>query len=66
MTEPTPYKGGVAVVNSIGLAGTNGTVLLRSNPTAKTIPEENKKKFRLICVSGRNNAAVEATLDKVT
>lgn len=50
--------------NSFGLGGTNGHILLKAN-TKNKVATVSDGVPRLVCVSGRTEAAVERMLDKV-
>ncbi|XP_057319878.1 fatty acid synthase-like [Microplitis mediator] len=66
IAEPTPWEGGYAAVNSFGFGGANAHILLKSNPIDKInggAPNDNLP--RLVVVSGRTEAAVEALLHDV-
>ncbi|KAG7203855.1 hypothetical protein KM043_017909 [Ampulex compressa] len=66
ITEPTPWNGGYAGVNSFGFGGVNCHVLLKSNIKEKVIhaiPEDNLA--RLVAVSGRTEEAVMTLLDDI-
>lgn len=66
VTEPTPWDGGLAGVNSFGFGGANCHVLLSSNPKVKVnngLPLDDLP--RLVCTSGRTEEAVEVILSEV-
>ncbi|KAJ8675796.1 hypothetical protein QAD02_011582 [Eretmocerus hayati] len=63
ITEPTPWQGGVACVNSFGFGGVNVHVILKSNEKEKInkgLPSDNLP--RLVGVSGRTEEAVDTLL----
>ncbi|XP_065219793.1 fatty acid synthase isoform X2 [Planococcus citri] len=63
VTEPTPWEGGLAGVNSFGFGGANCHVLLSSNPKNKVdngTPLDDLP--RLVCTSGRTEEAVDVIL----
>ncbi|XP_001605700.1 fatty acid synthase [Nasonia vitripennis] len=63
VTEPTPWKGGYAGVNSFGFGGANCHILLKSNPKEKVnngAPQDDLP--RLVLVSGRSDEAVDHVL----
>ncbi|XP_053598737.1 fatty acid synthase [Microplitis demolitor] len=66
ITEPTPWEGGYVGVSSFGFGGANAHILLKSNPIDKInggAPNDDLP--RLVVVSGRTEAAVEALLHDV-
>ncbi|KAH0550507.1 hypothetical protein KQX54_019824 [Cotesia glomerata] len=66
ITEPTPWEGGYAGVNSFGFGGANAHILLKSNPIEKVnggAPNDDLP--RLVVVSGRTQEAVEVLLNDV-
>nr|WIW72532.1 fatty acid synthase [Kerria lacca] len=63
VTEPTPWDGGLAGVNSFGFGGANCHVLLSSNPKVKinnSLPADDLP--RLLVTSGRTEEAVDVIL----
>ncbi|CAD6237321.1 GSCOCG00002249001-RA-CDS, partial [Cotesia congregata] len=67
ITEPTPWEGGYAGVNSFGFGGANAHILLKSNPIEKVnggAPNDDLP--RLVVVSGRTEEAVEVLLNDVS
>lgn len=66
VTDPTPWDGGLAGVNSFGFGGANCHVLLQSNPKKKInngLPVDDLP--RLIVTSGRTEEAVDSILTDV-
>jgi fatty acid synthase, animal type len=68
VSEPTPWKGGLAGVNSFGFGGANAHGLLRSHDCPK--PDKDAAEVdgqpRLIITSGRTEEAVETILTEVS
>ncbi|EZA48517.1 Fatty acid synthase [Ooceraea biroi] len=61
----TPWnRKGLIAVNAFGFGGTNGHVLLRSNPKQKTLDMAVDTPPKLIAVSGRTEEAVHVLLNK--
>jgi fatty acid synthase, animal type len=67
VSEPTPWKGGYAGVNSFGFGGANAHALLRSHDVSKKPVDVSQidKLPRLIVASGRTEEAVETILKEV-
>lgn len=66
VTDPTPWKGGYAGVNSFGFGGANAHVLLKSNTKEKINKGAPKDDLpRLVVVSGRTDEAVSTILSDV-
>lgn len=66
VTEPTKWEGGYMAINSFGLGGSNGHILLKSNPKNKLYNVgSNDKVPRLVCASARTETAVKTMLDDV-
>lgn len=66
VTDPTPWDGGLAGVNSFGFGGANCHVLLQSNPKKKInngLPVDDLP--RLVVTSGRTEEAVDTILSDV-
>ncbi|KAG7203853.1 hypothetical protein KM043_017907 [Ampulex compressa] len=66
ITEPTPWNGGYAGINSFGFGGVNSHILLKSNIKEKInhgIPKDNLA--RLVVLSGRTEEAVTTLLDDI-
>ncbi|XP_047360366.1 fatty acid synthase-like [Vespa velutina] len=63
--KPTPWKGGLAAVNSFGFGGANAHIILRSNPKPKLSPVLETKLPKLVNVSGRTEEAVNFLLDTI-
>lgn len=66
VTEPIPWEGGLAGVNSFGFGGANCHVLLSSNPKLKVnngLPADDLP--RLVVTSGRTEEAVDVVLSDV-
>ncbi|CAG2060649.1 unnamed protein product [Timema podura] len=65
VTEVEPWPGGLAAVNSVGLTGVYGHILLRSHSKEKVnfgLPEDNLP--RLLVISGRTEEGLNDTLNK--
>ncbi|CAL7936070.1 unnamed protein product [Xylocopa violacea] len=66
ITEPTPWKGGYAALNSFGFGGANAHVLLKSYTKEKVNNGAPKDDLpRLVTVSGRTQEAIETLLDHI-
>ncbi|XP_076764194.1 fatty acid synthase-like [Xylocopa sonorina] len=66
ITEPTPWEGGYAALNSFGFGGANAHALLKSHTKEKVnngAPEDDLP--RLVTVSGRTQEAIETLLNHV-
>ncbi|XP_076294049.1 fatty acid synthase-like isoform X1 [Lasioglossum baleicum] len=66
MTEPTPWDGGYAGINSFGFGGVNAHILLKSHTKEKVnngAPADDLP--RLIALSGRNEEALDVLLNYV-
>lgn len=67
VTDPTPWNGGYAGVNSFGLGGSNAHVLLKSHTKEKINNGEPQDSLpRLVVASGRTKEAVETLLTDVS
>lgn len=64
ITEVTPMSSPYVSANSFGIGGTNGHILIKANLKKKE-PTQSDSVPRLVCVSGRTEAAVEHMLEKV-
>lgn len=67
VSDPLPWEGGLAGVNSFGFGGANCHVLMKWNSKSKInngLPADNVP--RLIAVSGRTEEAVKVFLDDVS
>nr|CAD7429676.1 unnamed protein product [Timema monikensis] len=66
VTEAEPWPGGLAAVNSVGLTGVYGHILLRSHSKEKVnsgLPEDDLP--RLLVISGRTEEGLNDTLNKL-
>lgn len=66
VTDPTPWDGGLAGINSFGFGGANCHVLLQSNTKKKVnngLPVDDLP--RLVVTSGRTEEAVDSILSDV-
>ncbi|XP_076294356.1 fatty acid synthase-like isoform X2 [Lasioglossum baleicum] len=66
MTEPTPWDGGYAGINSFGFGGVNAHILLKSHTKEKVnngAPADDLP--RLVALSGRNEEALDVLLNYV-
>lgn len=67
VSEPTPWQGGYAGVNSFGFGGANCHIVLKSNSKEKInngLPSDELP--RLVAISGRTEEAVKIFLDDVS
>nr|CAD7201491.1 unnamed protein product [Timema douglasi] len=65
VTEPMPWSGGLAAVNSVGLSGVVGHIVLRSHNKEKVnggLPTDELP--RLLVISGRTEEGLEETFNK--
>lgn len=67
ITENTVWNGGLVAINSFGLGGANGHVLLKSFDKKKSNENSTKQDHlpRAVTISGRTSEAVEFLLSEV-
>ena len=66
VSEPTPWEGGYAGINSFGFGGANAHILLKSNEKTKVnngLPNDSLP--RLVPISGRTEDSVATILNDV-
>ncbi|KAK3760845.1 hypothetical protein RRG08_034688 [Elysia crispata] len=64
VTEPTPWEGGKVALNSFGMGGSNGHIVLRSYDEKTTEPHPASDKPRLFTYSARTEGGLQNILEE--